>query len=348
MLPQDPGSALVRIFREKDGPQVGAGFVCCRGEDTLILTSRSAIENAMTGPVWIDGSYSASCLFVMPFDARGGELAVLRSANLPKRSVLQPLRQGFSGGETRIFSYYTIRDDKPWIRPFKFRSTRNATIRMSNDPDREYRISELNRGSPVLDGQNRVVAVVTAVDRTIMGDPEERDAIVVAGLVDQLMTWTERPPHLFTFQEIFVSYSRSDGELVERVVDALRRDGFRVWLDVDMLGPGDVWTEQLTNVLQSAQFAMLFCSPNSPSRPWVRKEMNLLQTRLASPDPPLVLPVLLKGGQAPFAWNDIQTIDLRDENIDGCVAAARRAIAKHQTRAVPLVRGPEPTADVPA
>jgi hypothetical protein len=349
MLPQDPGSALVRISGDQAGPYVGTGFICVRGDDTLILTCRrvidAAIEDAATRKVWIDGACEATSIFEI-LDRDGGELAVLRCADLPKRNVLL-LRPGLPAGETRIFGYYDTWPDKPRIHPYKRRSEKERTIRMSNDPEQSYRIHGGHFGSPVLDDENWVVAVVTGVDTNTSRDRSETDAIVVAGRADQLMEWEQRPPYLFSFQEIFISYSREDGEVVERVAAALRRDGFGVWLDVQMIEAGDNWIEKLTDILKSTRFALLFCSPSSRSRPWVKHEIELLQTRLSSPDRPLVLPVVLRGGDVPFELGNIQYIDLADENINRCVADVRQAIAKHQTRAVPVVRDADRTADVP-
>jgi hypothetical protein len=48
---------------------------------------------------------------------------------------------------------------------------------------------------------------------------------------------------------VFLSYSRVDRELSERLARDLESKGFEVWLDTDQLQAGDLWEEQITQAI---------------------------------------------------------------------------------------------------
>jgi hypothetical protein len=344
-----PGSALVRIAGSREGDAAGWGFICRhQGGDSLIVTSRKVFDLALgvagrdtdgRRDVWIDGKFEAAPVFEAARDD-GNELAVLRctAAALMDRSVLHPFRQGLPKGDARIFSYHASRSAKAWLHPYKLRSSIRAAIRLSNEgPDQEHRIATEHYGSPVLDESDRVIAVVTGLDGTTSALSSDSQAIIVAGRVDQLMQWEDRPADLFGAREVFISYAREDGDLVGQVAAGLRRRGFRVWIDVRAIAPGDNWVLKLQTILQSVPLALVFCSPASRSSEWVALETQLLLTRLSSPGAPLVLPVILKGGEPPFLLGAVQAINLEDGNASGCVDEVSRALARHE-----MPRGAKP------
>jgi hypothetical protein len=73
-------------------------------------------------------------------------------------------------------------------------------------------------------------------------------------------------------EEIFVSYSHKDSDVVlacKEVYDAL---GFNILIDVDTLRSGQVWNAQLMHMIQRATIFQLFWSQNSAASQYCRQE----------------------------------------------------------------------------
>lgn len=62
--------------------------------------------------------------------------------------------------------------------------------------------------------------------------------------------------------DVFISYSRSDKASAERVADALRSAGLRVWLDMWELVPGESWEAALDAALEQASSIAVFVGPS--------------------------------------------------------------------------------------
>jgi adenylate cyclase len=105
--------------------------------------------------------------------------------------------------------------------------------------------------------------------------------------------------------DVFVSYARPDEPQAQRVADALRAEGFRVWRD-DELPAHRAYSEVIEERLAAAGAVVVLWSCESAKSQWVRAEADtaraagtLVQARLDATIPPL-----------PF--NQIQCADLID------------------------------------
>lgn len=72
---------------------------------------------------------------------------------------------------------------------------------------------------------------------------------------------------------LFASYARQDAPAVRTVVDAVRRHGIDVWLDVDELRPGEVFADQVRQALSEAAGILVFLSAASCQSEYVRREV---------------------------------------------------------------------------
>ncbi len=63
--------------------------------------------------------------------------------------------------------------------------------------------------------------------------------------------------------EVFVSYSRRDGEFVGRLAAALRARGKEVWIDVDGIRDAEVFPEALRRAVEGSDALVLVISPES-------------------------------------------------------------------------------------
>ncbi len=76
---------------------------------------------------------------------------------------------------------------------------------------------------------------------------------------------------------IFISYSKKDVVYAAKLVNALKREGFNVWIDLDMQ-KGTQWDLRLEKQLKDCDLYLLIVSNNSYESKWVRKEVLFAQT----------------------------------------------------------------------
>jgi hypothetical protein len=74
--------------------------------------------------------------------------------------------------------------------------------------------------------------------------------------------------------DIFLSYSRKDSQMKERLAQDLRQAGFSVWTD-DGLVPGtSSWHQAIENQIESAGCLVVMLSPDAKASVWVRRELD--------------------------------------------------------------------------
>lgn len=93
--------------------------------------------------------------------------------------------------------------------------------------------------------------------------------------------------------DLFLSYSRKDGEAMHVVQEALREAGLSVWTD-EGLEPGrESWQDAIAEALTQAHAMVVLLSPNSAQSTWVKNEIGFAQTRNKR-----IFPVLIAGDAA--------------------------------------------------
>ena len=122
-------------------------------------------------------------------------------------------------------------------------------------------------------------------------------AQVVAGTVAQLTSplagsaESDGPASI----DLFLSYSRKDGDAMHVVQEALREAGLSVWTD-EGLEPGrQSWQDVIAEALKQAHAMVVLLSPNSAQSTWVKNEIGFAQTLNKR-----IFPVLI-GGEAATA-----------------------------------------------
>lgn len=73
--------------------------------------------------------------------------------------------------------------------------------------------------------------------------------------------------------KVFLSYAAQDGELARKIAEGLRRRGFHVWWDDDIL-PGDNWAEAVSNALKDSQAMVVLLTPNALRSKWVQRDIE--------------------------------------------------------------------------
>ena len=93
--------------------------------------------------------------------------------------------------------------------------------------------------------------------------------------------------------QVFMSYSRKDNIVAQRIVSFLRKQGVNVWVDNEKLIPGTpVWEEAIEKAIKSASAIIVILSPDSKSSEWVRREISLADQYRKR-----VFPVLARGDE---------------------------------------------------
>src|SRR5690348_10850756 len=103
--------------------------------------------------------------------------------------------------------------------------------------------------------------------------------------------------------DVFVSYAHCDGAIAERVAEALRREGFRVWRD-DELPAHRAYADVIQERLNSAGAVVVLWSAEAAKSQWVRAEADA--ARMSGQ----LVQAVLDGTLPPLPFNQIQAADL--------------------------------------
>src|SRR5262247_2921516 len=93
--------------------------------------------------------------------------------------------------------------------------------------------------------------------------------------------------------KVFLSYSRLDLPLAERLRDQLIASGFEAYLDKHDILPGEPWQERLAKLIEISDTVVFLISPDSISSQicdWEVNEAERLSKR--------ILPVIVRGVEA--------------------------------------------------
>jgi hypothetical protein len=110
-------------------------------------------------------------------------------------------------------------------------------------------------------------------------------------------------------KHLFLSYSRKDTDVMTRVRDTLRAEGFEVWTD-EKLTPGtDQWSKAIQQAIRDAYCVVVLLSPDSNNSKWVANEIGYAETCKVP-----IFPILVRGEErdsVPIELIRVQRIDIR-------------------------------------
>jgi len=138
---------------------------------------------------------------------------------------------------------------------------------------------------------------------------------------------------------IFISYSRRDIVYAEKLINALRREGFNPWVDLEGLGAGTQWLRRLQKQIVSCDAYILVMSRNSFNSTWVPDELVVAKTK-GKP----IFPLLLDDTEIFLAIQTIQLEDVRGGKLPSeafyrrlATATPRRKKASQKVDSIRLV-----------
>ena len=120
---------------------------------------------------------------------------------------------------------------------------------------------------------------------------------------------------------IFLSYSRQNKQLVEKLVGDIRFLGHRVWFDQELSG-GHIWWERILEQIRSCDTFIFAMDPNSLASIPCQRELDYA-SKLKKP----ILPILISDNVSinllPKTLSQIQYVDYRNQSSDAAFRLAR-------------------------
>src|SRR5215469_8340031 len=108
--------------------------------------------------------------------------------------------------------------------------------------------------------------------------------------------------------KVFVSYSRKDREITQRLVSDLTKAGAEVWVDVDGIQSGN-FMQAIDKALAACDWMVLVLSPNSLASDYVADETYVALHRVKQGSMKAVIPILVsecQPGSIPGTWDVLQ------------------------------------------
>lgn len=112
---------------------------------------------------------------------------------------------------------------------------------------------------------------------------------------------------------IFISYSRSDAEFVDKLAAQLVLNRTYVWIDRWELAVGDSLTRRIEESIQQASALIVVLSKASVESEWCRRELTAGLVRELEEKRVLVLPALLEDCDVPLFLRDKVYADFRSD-----------------------------------
>jgi hypothetical protein len=106
---------------------------------------------------------------------------------------------------------------------------------------------------------------------------------------------------------IFISYSKKDIVYAEKLINALRREGFNPWLDMQSLQAGTYWPDRLHAAIKGCDAYILIMSRNAKKSQWVPEELVVAKSK-GKP----IFPLRLDGTELFLGIQTVQAEDVRD------------------------------------
>jgi hypothetical protein len=114
---------------------------------------------------------------------------------------------------------------------------------------------------------------------------------------------------------VFISYGTQDRHTSAVLAEELRRRGFRVWLDVAELCPGESIAGAISAQLAEADVILVLLSRASAASPWCRAEYEAALTQEIETGSKRVVPVVLDDVTVPPLLAAKKRIDLRRRSL---------------------------------
>jgi len=124
--------------------------------------------------------------------------------------------------------------------------------------------------------------------------------------------------------QVFISYSRTDLDFVQRLAMDLQQAGLDVWWDLSDIQGSDVWERRIEEGLRTSQYFIVVLTPDSLESRWVRREYLSADNANIK-----IIPLKLKSYDVtPLTLRDIQPIDAIDRRYEDVLSDVLRTLKR--------------------
>lgn len=134
-------------------------------------------------------------------------------------------------------------------------------------------------------------------------------------------------------EKVFISYSRHDSQLVDRITNDLNHNGVETWIDTENINPGESWQKAIEQGLKKVSSLVFVISKNSLKSSWMLHELS----SFLGANNKKVFPVIIEDidtSQLPPFISNIQWIDFRQNYDSGLKKLLRGLGIKQKVRAI--------------
>jgi len=110
-------------------------------------------------------------------------------------------------------------------------------------------------------------------------------------------------------KNVFISYSLSDKDFVDWLVERLSREGISVWYDQNEIAVGDSISKKIDEGIESSSFIIIVLSKSSIKSKWVHYEFNEALVYGARRQGVRILPILIEDTIIPFDISNLRYSD---------------------------------------
>ncbi|MBL8162157.1 MAG: toll/interleukin-1 receptor domain-containing protein [Anaerolineae bacterium] len=127
--------------------------------------------------------------------------------------------------------------------------------------------------------------------------------------------------------QVFLSYSRKDSAIMQRLRDDCAAAGLSVWTDAGIEPGTPLWKDSIERAIETAGCLIVILSPDSKQSEWVKRELDYAHAQRKP-----IFPVLARGDESsavPFALSGTQFVDLQQHYAAGVqqlIAAVRERL----------------------
>jgi len=136
--------------------------------------------------------------------------------------------------------------------------------------------------------------------------------------------------------QIFLSYAHDDRERVEKIYQRLEQEGFKPWMDVKSLRPGQKWPKVIPQAIEQSDFFIVFLSANSVDREgqMLKEVTTAMEIRDGLKATTVYLiPARLEPCDPPYDLKNLQWVDLfAADGVDQLVGAIREQMANRSKK----------------
>jgi len=137
-------------------------------------------------------------------------------------------------------------------------------------------------------------------------------------------------------RDVFISYSRENQDVADRIARDLADSGLQVFYDKDLV-PGEAWGPRLEQQLRSARHILVLLSPSYVRSPWARRELEAAALS-ESEGQARIVPVLIQDTEIPAFLSSKHYADLRADYEAGLALIKKALTAKPEIGEVSRAR----------